>query len=67
MNTDYHIKRRADGSIDLDYYDSVARRLRARDQSSAITWLISPLMVLLRDIRARPGKRVDNQASIGPT
>jgi hypothetical protein len=30
------IRRRSDGSIDLDHYDARARRLRAREQRAAL-------------------------------
>ena len=46
------IRRRADGSIDFDHYDRIARRQRARDQRAALERLAasarSPLGVLWR-------------------
>jgi hypothetical protein len=44
---DPHIRRRADGSIDLDRYDRIARTHRAREQRAAFIWLIAPVMWVL--------------------
>ena len=37
------IRRRDDGSIDLDHYESIARTLRAREQRAALESSIAPV------------------------
>jgi hypothetical protein len=45
------IRRRADGSIDLDHYDARARRLRAREQRTALWRLTVSLARLVAHSR----------------
>ena len=45
------IRRRDDGSIDIDHYDHVARDLRAQDQRTALGKLIAPVIWLLGAVR----------------
>jgi len=40
--TDPIIRRRPDGSIDVDHYDGIARYLRARNQCATLKRLIVP-------------------------
>ena len=45
------IRRRDDGSIDIDHYDHIARGQRASDQRAALGKLIAPVTWLLGAVR----------------
>lgn len=51
------IRRRTDGSLDLDHYDCTARCLRARDLSAGLTSLAAPALWLLGASWSRKAKR----------
>ncbi len=51
------IHRRADGSINHDHYDRVARNLRAHDQRIALKHLIAPACRLFRTVWPRTPAR----------
>ena len=52
------IRRRPDGSIDLEHYERTARCLRAHDQRAALAWLAPPVARLLRVLVFRPSARI---------
>ncbi len=53
-----HIRRRSDGSIDIDHYDRVAHRLRASDQRAALAGLRHAAGRLLRVVSFHPSARM---------
>ena len=55
---DTRICRRPDGSIDIDHYDRLARRLRADDLRGGLTRLQAPIARLLRAAGSQPSARI---------
>lgn len=54
----HSIRRRPDGSIDVDHYAGIACDLRAQDQCAALGRLAPPLVRVLRSLVARPSARI---------
>ena len=55
---DTRIRRRADGSIDIDHYDRLARRLRSDDVRGRLSRLQAPISRLLRAVGSQPSARI---------
>lgn len=58
MSDPQNIRRRPDGSIDVDHYDRIARGLRAHDERAALARLAPPMVRLLRTLGSRPSARI---------
>lgn len=52
------IRRRADGSIDLEHYERIARRLRGDDLRAGLARMKPPIAWLVRAIGIQPSARI---------
>jgi hypothetical protein len=58
MTDPQNIRRRPDGSIDVDHYVHIARGLRAHDERAALARLAPPMVRLLWIFGSRPSARI---------